>query len=202
MVSDERSRRVVFVSHCLLNQNVRYAGGALGAGAIESVVARFAGRGVGIVQMPCPEQAAWGGVGKRLMVRAYGSRARWVYRLRRVLLPLFVAYTRLRYRRIARRIARQIDDYVRSGYEVLGIVGVDDSPSCGVRRTVDLRRALPVVASFDMSAIDRETFNARAIRDCFVEGQGFFVAALRLELDRRKLPPPLLEYHVDDDSLD
>lgn len=197
MIRDERGRRVAFVSHCLLNQNVRYLGGAFCAGAVPSVVERFVADGVGLVQMVCPEQEAWGGVTKRWMTRAYGSRGTLAYRLRGVLLPLFVAYTRFRYRRLARRIARQVADYVAAGYEVKAILGVDDSPSCGVRRTLDLKRALPVVASLDMSTVDRETFNARAVRDCLAEGQGLFVAALRRELARRALRPPLLEHHVE-----
>ena len=28
-LADERSRRVVFVPHCILNENVRYLGGAM-----------------------------------------------------------------------------------------------------------------------------------------------------------------------------
>src|SRR5215207_7243130 len=64
-LSDARSGQVVFVSHCMLNQNVRYQGGATRPGAVDEVVARLQRAGVGIVQMPCPEQRAWGGVDKR-----------------------------------------------------------------------------------------------------------------------------------------
>ena len=50
---DERSGEVVFVSHCLLNQNTRYLGGAF--------------------RPRCPpEQRVWGGVLKRLLLPAYG----------------------------------------------------------------------------------------------------------------------------------
>ena len=199
MIRDDRSGRVVFVSHCLLNQNVRYMGGAFCGGAVPSVLEAFAKKDVGFVQMPCPEQVAWGGVTKRLLLRAYG--ARWVYRMRALLLPLFVAYTRFRYFLIARRVAREIRDYTSAGYEVVAVVGVDDSPSCGVRRTLDVKRALPVIASFDED-VDRETFNARAVRDCLVAGRGFFIDALRRALARRALDVPLLEYHVDDGSID
>lgn len=199
MITDERSRRVAFVSHCLLNQNVRYMGGARCGGAIPSVLETFVTQNVGFVQMPCPEQAAWGGVTKRLLLRAYGSRA--VRRMRAVLLPLFVVYTRLRYWMLARRVAREIHDYTLAGYEVVGVVGVDDSPSCGVRRTLDVKRALPVIASFDED-VDRDTFNARAVRDCLIAGRGFFIDALRRALARRALDVPLLEYHVDDGSID
>ena len=196
MIQDERSRRVAFVSHCLLNQNVRYLGGAFCAGAVPEVVQRFLADGVGFVQMPCPEREVWGGVTKRWMVRAYGARATLAYRFRGVLLPLFIAYTRLRYRRIARRVARRIADYVAHEYEVVAIVGVDDSPSCGVHRTLDLKRALPVVASFDMRAIDRDTFNQRAVHDCLVPGRGIFIAALQRELARRAITLPFVDWHV------
>lgn len=47
-LKDPRSGRVVFVSHCLLNQNVRYLGGAVAPGAInEQVVATNVIRGEG-----------------------------------------------------------------------------------------------------------------------------------------------------------
>ena len=58
---DERSRRVAFVSHCLLNENTRYLGGAFRAGAVAELIDELVEHGIGICQMPCPEQHAWGG---------------------------------------------------------------------------------------------------------------------------------------------
>src|SRR5512146_1334310 len=69
---DRRSRKVAFVSHCLLNENTRYLGGACRACCVREVVDGLLDRDVGIVQMPCPEQLAWGGVLKRHMLRMYG----------------------------------------------------------------------------------------------------------------------------------
>ena len=40
-LADERGRRVVFLSHCLLNQNVRYLGGAWAAGIVPDAAERF-----------------------------------------------------------------------------------------------------------------------------------------------------------------
>jgi uncharacterized protein YbbK (DUF523 family) len=193
-LADERSRRVLLVSHCLLNQNVRYLGGAFRPGIVPEAVASFICDGDGLYQMPCPEQAAWGGVSKRWILRFYGSGRTWAYRLRAVLLPLFFAWTRWRYRLLARRVARHVADYERSGYRVVGILGVADSPSCGVRHTLDLARALPVVASLDVGSIDRRTFDERAVRGCAVEGEGLFINELRRALERRHLTVPLLEY--------
>src|SRR5664279_5511868 len=53
---DARSGEVVFVSHCLLNQNTRYLGGAALPGVVAAAIAPYLQDGTGIVQMPCPEQ--------------------------------------------------------------------------------------------------------------------------------------------------
>jgi hypothetical protein len=52
---DDRSRRVAFVSHCLLNENTRYLGGAFRPGAVAEFVAELVDHDIGICQMPCPE---------------------------------------------------------------------------------------------------------------------------------------------------
>jgi hypothetical protein len=51
-LADKRSRRVVFVSYWILNENVRYLGGAARRGSIDEVVDGFQAAGVGICQMP------------------------------------------------------------------------------------------------------------------------------------------------------
>ena len=87
---DERSGRVLFVSHCLLNENVRYPGGAFRPGLVAELVDEAERRGWGVYQMPCPEQRAWGGVLKRHMLRAYGSKGGLLYRYRQPLQRGFV----------------------------------------------------------------------------------------------------------------
>lgn len=72
-LADARGGRVVFLSHCLLNQNFRYLGGAGRAGGVAEMAGGYLDRGVDICQLPCPEQRAWGGVLKRRMLVAYGS---------------------------------------------------------------------------------------------------------------------------------
>ena len=73
----------------MLNQNVRYQGGATRPGAVDEVVARLQHAGVGIVQMPCPEQRAWGGADKRYTMPAYGADHTTLRRLRRPATWLF-----------------------------------------------------------------------------------------------------------------
>ena len=59
-LADERSKQVVFVSHCVLNENVRYLGGAFQRSGVDEIIDDLQQRGVGIVQMPCPEPHAPG----------------------------------------------------------------------------------------------------------------------------------------------
>jgi predicted secreted protein len=195
-LADERSRQVAFVSHCLLNENTRYLGGAFRPGGVAEVVDELMRRGVGICQMPCPEQRAWGGVLKRRMLRAYGARGTAAYRLRGLLLALFVLETRLVYRRLAADVARQVADYERSGFTVIGIVGVGASPSCGVRTTLDIRRSFEVMARTPPRHADRRTINRDVLVACRTAGQGLFVRALARELRRRRIEAPLLEHDL------
>jgi predicted secreted protein len=193
---DERSGRVLFVSHCLLNENVRYAGGAFRPGLVDELVTESARQGWGLYQMPCPEQRARGGVLKRHMLRAYDSKGRLLYRFRRPLLRAFVWFTRVVYWRLARRVALDIADYQRSGFEVVGVVGVGASPSCGVATTLDLKQSLEVVASCPFALMSRDVMNERAVVDCRTAGEGLFVGALKHQLNRRGLTVPFLEHDL------
>ena len=194
-LADERSREVVFVSHCLLNENTRYLGGAFQPGAVPELLEAVRRRGAGIHQLRCPEREAWGGVLKRRLLPAYGSRGTLRYRLRGLLRPAFVVATRLAYRRLARAAVRDVEDYVRSGVAVIGIVGVDGSPSCGVATTLDFRCGLEALAREPLATADRRRVNA-AIAGCVVAGQGLFVAELKRALARRGLDVPFLAHDL------
>ena len=140
-IRDERGGRVVFVSHCLLNENVRYLGGATRPRAVGEFVQRYIAEGVGLCQTPCPEQQAWGGVLKPRMVRLYGAPALRHGLLRAGRSVATRAWMHAVYRRFARRVVADIADYSHSGME---IVGVAASPSCGVTTTLNRDGRRPV----------------------------------------------------------
>ncbi|NPD88739.1 MAG: hypothetical protein HGN29_08435 [Asgard group archaeon] len=58
---DERSKKIILLSHCILNENSRYMGGAFREGSIDEIVDLLQSKGIGIIQMDCPEIFAWGG---------------------------------------------------------------------------------------------------------------------------------------------
>jgi predicted secreted protein len=195
-LADARGGRVVFLSHCLLNENVRYLGGAGRPGGVSEVVSGYLAGGVGIVQMPCPEQRAWGGVLKRRMLLAYGSGGTARAPLARLLLRPFTWYTRRVYARLARAVAREITDYRRSGIDVAGLVGIGGSPSCGVHTTLDLRAAVGALTRCPATRLDRTTLNEDVIAANVCPGEGLFTGQLRQRLAGGGVSVPMRDHDL------
>ena len=181
-LADDRGGRVVLLSHCLLDENVRYLGGAGRAGGVQEVVDRYLGAGIGVYQLPCPEAHAWGGVLKRRMLPAYGAGGTWRAPVVRLLLGPFLLWTSAVYDRLARRVARDVRDYRRSGVVVVGGVGIGGSPSCGVCTTLDVRAAVDVLSRCPLADLDRRVVNEDVVAAHVVPGEGMFTAALRRRL--------------------
>lgn len=114
---DSRSRRIVLVSHCLLNANSKVEGLAQYTG-VHPLISQLAGLGVGIIQMPCAEMGACG-------MRRWGQTRE--------------QYENPAFRELCARLAEetlaQVQEYQRCGYDILGLVGVDGSPTCGVTKS-------------------------------------------------------------------
>lgn len=188
-LKDRRSKKVVFLSHCILNENTRYLGGACRSGCVREIVEQCLESNWGIVQMPCPEQQGWGGVNKRWLLMSYGTKGTLLYRMSGIFLPLFLLYTRLVYGRLAKATADQVNDYLVSGYSVVGVIGIDGSPSCGVNTTLDLVRSFDLAARMDIASVNVEQMNA-IIRQSLTHGRGLFTLALQRELTRRGIDVP------------
>jgi len=187
---------VVLLSHCLLNENVRYLGGAGRPGGVQEVVDDYLAGGAGIYQLPCPEQRAWGGVLKRRMLVAYGSAGTVRAPAARLLLRPFLWYTRFVYARLARRVTHDVLDYRRSGFEVIGVVGIGGSPSCGVSTTLDMPAAVDSLTRCPMARLDRRTLNEDVVAAHTRPGQGMFVCALRRRFDDVGYAVPFEEHDL------
>jgi len=122
----------MFLSHCLLNENTRYLGGACRKASINELIDYLQEQGIGIVQMQCPEQKTWGGVLKKEMLQGYGINGTWLSNFRKPYLKYFIWKTRLSYRKLAKSVVSEIKDYIDSGFEIKGIIGIKGSPSCGL----------------------------------------------------------------------
>ena len=116
-------------------------------------------------------------------------------RLARFGLPAFLGYTRLRNRRLARRVGESIADYQANGVSIVALVGVGASPSCGVASTVDVAAALDSVVGCPFARLDRQVVND-AIAGATRSGPGIFMDELGRALGRRGLSAPLREHDL------
>jgi len=188
-LADERSRKIIFLSHCILNENTRYPGGAFTRGMVSAVVREIDSKGYGIVQLPCPEQKAWGGVLKKYMLAGYGlsNSGSLLNLFRGILFPLFISHTKLVYKIIARDTVKMIEDYKNSGFDVIGIVGVDGSPTCGITTCLDMKKSFDYCAGLNIESIDRIIYNKKMYSRCLKQGKGLFFLALDKALKRKEI---------------
>jgi predicted secreted protein len=190
---DGRSRRVVVLSHCLLNQNSRYPGGATCPGVVPAALQPYLDAGAGLMQMPCPEQRSWGGVRRPPVLWALAHRRTTA--LVPLVLPVIERYLRWRYARLARGVARDVADAAGAGVDVLAVVGVAGSPSCGVRTTVDLGSAAQRIAGSDHD-LTRAWLTEEVVAAAERPGAGLFTTALQDQLARRRLDVPFSEHRL------
>ena len=116
---DCRSGKVVFVPHCALNQNARLAACAELPAAVEKLITGLMDRQIGIVQLPCAELMVIALDRDHVQIRsALSSR------------PAQAAL-----REMARDVVYQIRQYRDAGMTVLGVLGKNGSPACGVETT-------------------------------------------------------------------
>jgi len=157
MFTDARSRRFVLVAHCVLNQNAISDGTADHPGCDAAVVRALVDAGVGIIQMPCPELNCLG------LDRGDpdGSKRPVLEENTRIREALGKAAPARILASLVERVAWELEQYRKHGFQCLGVVGIDRSPSCGVETTSMGGREVP--------------------------GRGVFMQALGDELKRRGL---------------
>jgi predicted secreted protein len=112
-LSDNRKRKVIFVSHCWLNINTRFPEGSAFEGANVPLMKTLLDSGLGIIQMPCPEYQCLG-----LEKYRYGE--------------IVKDELRTCFRKSAQQVVNQIKDYLELGFTIVGVLGMNPSPSCGV----------------------------------------------------------------------
>ncbi len=165
---DNRSRKIILLAHCLLNQNSIVEGLARYHAMVRELIDILHKYGIGIIQLPCPE-----------MLHS-GLRRWWQVREQ---------YDNPGFRRIARELVKPVIDYLleykRNGFQVLGLIGVSGSPSCGVHYT-----------SSSNSWLGNPS---RAKPSKRVSGRGVFIQILVEEAAKNNIQLPLLlEYDYDD----
>ena len=123
---DNRGRKIVYVSCCLLNQNAHTPGVATRKGAFNELIQMFLSNDIGIEQLPCMECRLWGGVSRKtihtfqpLVLNSVG----------RVWFPFIefcstieMGKTKYACRKEAKKVVKRIQDYLMEGYTIIGIL--------------------------------------------------------------------------------
>lgn len=156
MFEDKRSKKVILVLHCLLNQNARIDTCAYFPGAMGEAARTVVSSGVGILQMPCPELQCLG------LDRSGRVREGTDIGIREALLGPEEGCCRA----LVQHVMKDVREYQKHGFQIVGVIGNDGSPACGVDTAhfVDGERSSP----------------------------GAFMAMLRAELEKAGLDLPFV----------
>ncbi|WP_291570153.1 CD3072 family TudS-related putative desulfidase [Clostridium sp. UBA4548] len=111
-----RGKNLVLVSHCLLNQNSVVPPLARAKGAFP-IAKGLIEEGIGILQLPCPEFKFLGPERKPMSKEEYDSKE-----YRELCKNLF------------KPVLEDIKIYLKSGYNLLGILGINESPTCSITK--------------------------------------------------------------------
>lgn len=192
---DNRSKRIIFLGNCILNQNARFQGIAVTKGAFVEFIEVLMRKGIGIEQLPCLECMDWGGVSRNsyyrfqpLVFRSIGTiffpiikfcYHIWIYKFSRLC------------KKEAVKAVKRIEDYIKSGYEIVGVVTSNDSPTCGVTRTMHLLNSAVSYKTLGLQLKELENPDINKMRDLVpklgIEGTGIFMRPFIKLLEKRKL---------------
>ncbi|KAB3527294.1 CD3072 family TudS-related putative desulfidase [Alkaliphilus serpentinus] len=164
-----RSKRIVVLAHCILNTNAKVYGLSSYKAIMTKLVEYFIKNDIAMIQLPCPE------------MQVYGTR-RWGL----VKEQLNTQFYRKNCRKMLKGLIWQLDDYKNNGYNIIGIVGVNGSPSCGVSRTCS---GVDWFGEF----LDKEDTWRKIESLKSIDGQGVFIEELILLLNKYNLEIPIFE---------
>lgn len=128
MFNDKRSKKVVFVAHCVLNQSAKIDQCAHYPGAIKEVAELLVNSGIGIIQMPCPEILYLGldrevDEATKPTIESEDSR---------VFERMSEEKSQALCKKIVNNMVYQIKEYEKHNFEVIGLIGINGSPTCGI----------------------------------------------------------------------
>ncbi|MBU1149026.1 DUF523 domain-containing protein [Patescibacteria group bacterium] len=114
----KRSKKIVLVSHCLLNQNARAQQVAKCPGVVKEFLEYCLKNDYGLVPITCP-QLQFEPLVRRAATKEHYNKQK----------------VRTICRNISKQVVKQIKMYHQAGYQVAGIFGVEGSPTCGAIKT-------------------------------------------------------------------
>lgn len=182
--NDKRSKHIIWVSHCILNQNARFPGCAVSQGVIKEIIRPIIDEGVGIEQLPCPEMIGWGGINRSKVFEWKGDpNEEWITKYNNLC------------QRLAREVVNEMERTIENGYTVIGIIAIDGSPTCGMNKTCDIPYCWQKLseATNGFSYIDIDIMRQIG-QKCYRDGAGQFMGRIKHEIEKKKLSIPIIGF--------
>jgi len=123
----KRSKKVVFVSHALLNQNSMPKGRGKYPGVVNDLIELLTESGVGLVQLPCPELSFGAPLGRKSKTKD----------------TMDTKPFRKHCKGMATNLMDQIEKYQKAKYKVVGVLGLEHSPIEAVHQVENKNRIVP-----------------------------------------------------------
>ncbi len=199
---DQRGKKIVFVSSCLLDQNRRFPGIAVESGAITPLITGLLNQGIGIEQLPCLECLGWGGVSRRSLFRflptLYNRAGSKIYPILKFIAKIWLGRFQRLCQKEAKNIGGQIEDLQKSGYNLLAVIAMNDSPTCGATQTMHLLESIEKYKALGLSLEDlmhpRLEQMKAVMPQILEEGSGYFMGALKTVFEQMKLNIPVIGF--------
>ena len=158
-MKDQRSGKIVVVSHCILDVHCLEDDLAIYPGLEKEIVQLLIKKGVGIYQIPCPEIELSGIFRKAMPKESYEHQ-----KIMGV------------YHQLAEKITKTLSFYNKKGYEIVAVLGADGSPTCGIKCVGKWKDNVKGKKEFPM---DIE----------FISGMGVFMEEFQSSLNRCNINP-------------
>lgn len=166
-----RAKKIVIVSHCILNQNCVVKPYAKNGEHFLGFIKSLLNQNIGIVQLPCPEMALLG-------------LKRWGHVKDQLSYPGFLEASKS----MLYPVLSMVEEYLSNGYSIDGVYGIAGSPSCGVNKTCR--------ANWEGEASCYKNLDDILSRVKLVEESGVFIEVFQKLLEEKNID--LKFYDVDD----
>ncbi|SCZ76451.1 CD3072 family TudS-related putative desulfidase [Acidaminobacter hydrogenoformans] len=113
-----RNKKLIILAHCLLNQNSTLLGWERAPGPFPELLSLLSEHQVSILQLPCPELAYLGLERPPMTFEEYNT---FEYKVHCI--------------HMLKPFSMQLRHYLNHDYEILGILGIEESPSCDINNS-------------------------------------------------------------------
>lgn len=169
----KRNKKIVLLCHCILNCNSKVEGLSTYKSMIKDLIDILYKNHIGMIQLPCPE------------MHIYGIK-RWGH----VKNQFDTSFFRNQCKDILSPTVNQVKNYIDNGYSVIGVIGIDGSPSCGVNLTC--------TGNFGGEFSCEENYKKCINTLTMVNEEGVFIEELKALLAENKISLPFTALLEDD----